>query len=161
MKKLGIVAAVLVLLFIWQLVLIGRHIFMDQHTEANLAIQQAKQDFPIKTINSVTEYRGQKSLEVLQAVLDSGTKVWIWVPEQKGEGAPISANVADGYSKKQILSAFEKKIPYKKIISIHLGLVNQTDPAWEITYLDPNGHYVFSYFGFYTGKSLSSPISLN
>jgi uncharacterized protein YpmB len=159
-KKLMIGLSVVFVVVIWQLISIYK-VVNDRNTSiAQKAITEAKKQFNIRHVESVDEYRGEKAFEVIKADLANGTKLWIWMPE-KGKGAiPITARVADGYTKQEIEQAFQKNVSYRRIVSVKLGM-EKTMPIWEITYIDPHGDYVFSYYDFYSGKSVINPIALN
>lgn len=161
LKKLGIIGLVLIVLFFWQLIMIYRHVNVQAETLAAQSVKQAKKEFQIKTVQSVSEYRGEQSYEVINAILQNGVALWIFMPETKKVTVPITARVSDGYSKNAIIQAFKSHISYKRLISANLGLVNKTDPTWEITYIDPNGNYVFSYYDYYSGKSVLPSIALH
>lgn len=160
MKKLLVGLILILVVVIWQFCAIYNKVNHRNETIAQKAISEAKKQFNIRHVESTQEYRGDKAYEVLKADLSNGTKLWIWMPENGKGTIPMTARVSDGYTKQEIVQAFQKNVSYKKIVSVKLGLENST-PVWEITYIDPNGAYVFSYYDFYSGKSVSNPIALN
>lgn len=161
MKKFGIGLIVVLFLFVWEFTAIYHHIASETKTKAQKAISEAKKDFQIKSIVSANEYRGNFAYEVVQAKLTNGSDLWIWLPENKKVvNVPVTARASDGYTKNEIKKAFKQNVPYQKILSVKCGLLNQKNPAWAITYVDQNGDYVFSYYDFYTGKSVRPPIAL-
>lgn len=160
MKKIGIVLIVIVIYFIWQGIDIYHHLTTVKNQKTQTAISQAKKDFPIQKVLSTYEYRGENSYEVINATLTNNRKLWIWMPETKTGIVPVTARASDGYTKNEIEKAFKAKVPYKRLLSVKLGLINQGDPIWEIDYVDASGAFVFSYYDFYTGKSVRQPIAL-
>ena len=159
-KKLLIGLVLLLIVGIWQFSVIYNKINHRNESIAQKAITEANKQFKIRKIESVDEYRGQKAYEVLKADLDNGTKLWIWMPEKGKTAVPMTARVSDGYTKQEIIQAFQKNVAYQRLVSVRLGMENDM-PVWEITFVDPNGAYVISYFDFYSGKSVINPIALN
>jgi uncharacterized protein YpmB len=160
MKKFIIGLILVLVVVIWQLTAIYKDVNQRNASIAQKAITEAKKQFNIRHVLSAEEYRGEKSFEVIEAELDNGTKLWIWMPEKGKMAIPVTARVSDGYTKQEIEQAFQKNVSYRRLVSVKLGMEN-TMPVWEITYIDPNGDYVFSYYDFYSGKSVINPIALN
>ncbi|WEG11333.1 hypothetical protein PU629_14310 [Pullulanibacillus sp. KACC 23026] len=155
------VVLLIIILFIWQLVAIFHHIEATKQQKVNKATQIVKKHFHVKTILSVSEYRGDTSYEVVKTELTNKVKVWVFVQEPFKKKVPMSVPVSVGYSKKEILQAFMKHVSYKKLVSANLGLIHRSRPVWELVYVEPNGDYVFSYFDYYSGKSVGNPIAFS
>jgi uncharacterized protein YpmB len=149
---------VVVIVIVWQSISVYQSAMAEKETATDMARQKAMDEYFIKHINHITFYHGKKDYHVVDASLENGRHVFLWIPDKKG-GRYLMRDVSDGYSKSEILNAFKSHVPYKKIISIRLGLEDDT-PVWEITYIDNDGSYVFSYYDFETGDSIKSPISI-
>ena len=157
MKKWLIVGLGVIAILIWQTVDIYRDAVSYKYAGAAKARQAAESRYEIKKINGVDYFHGERAYPVVDAVLDDGKRVYIWVPD--GKGKMFSAPVSSGYDKREILNAFSQHVRFKRIVSAKLGAVDDR-PAWEIVYYDEKNRYVFSYYDFYTGKSLIDPIAL-
>ncbi|MGV3488116.1 MAG: PepSY domain-containing protein [Tuberibacillus sp.] len=158
MKKWMFIIGAVVIVIIWQTVSVYQTALAGKDNGNAAAQKKAEDRYPVNHVNGVTFYHGQKDYHVVDAVLKNGRHVYIWVPDSK-KGKYLMMAASDGYSKADILKAFESHVSYKKIISTRLGMEDGR-PAWEITYIDKDGGYVFSYYDFETGESIIDPISI-
>ncbi|GGE39019.1 hypothetical protein GCM10011391_17260 [Pullulanibacillus camelliae] len=131
-----------------------------KRADADHAKQYAREHYNVKRIVSVSDFHGKTSYHVVKAYLNSKKKpVYIFIPDDKKKNNVTLVPVEDGYTKDEILKAFRTHVRYKQIISASLGMVSNT-PAWEIVYKDDENHFVFSYYNFNNGDSLSDPIAI-
>jgi len=158
LKKWILILLAVIVIVLWQSVSIYHSAIADKENSADVARNEAMKKYPIKQVNDVTFYHGQKDYHVVDAVLKNGRHVYIWVPD-KAKDQYLMKPVSDGYSKSEILKAFQSHVSYKRIVSTRLGMEDGR-PAWEITYIDSDGGYVFSYYDFETGESILDPISI-
>jgi len=158
MKKWVFIFVIVIIVIAWQSVSVYQAAIAQKYSAADVAMKAAEAAYPVKRVNDVTFYHGKDDYHIVDAVLKNGQHVYIWVfdPGHKVvQMLPVSA----GYSKAEILNAFREHVAFRKIISARLGMEDGR-PVWEITYIDKNGAYVFSYYDFSTGQSLLDPISI-
>ncbi|MFC4617775.1 DUF5590 domain-containing protein [Camelliibacillus cellulosilyticus] len=159
MKKWLIIGLVVLIFIIWQGIAIYRDALSDKNSGNHFAVEQAEAQYDIRKIKSVTPFYGKQAYHVVEATLQNNSSVYIWVPDKKSDHRLKMLPISSGFSKAEILHAFKAQVPYKRIISTSLGMIDD-QPAWEIVYIDNESHYVFSYYDFHNGDSLSAPIAL-
>ncbi|MFC7392661.1 DUF5590 domain-containing protein [Scopulibacillus cellulosilyticus] len=151
MKKWGIIVGIVVLICIWQSWLIYHRASSYEGTAEQKAVAKAKAHYHISKVKDVTFYNGNRSYHVLRSVLKSGKEVYIWVPDKKG-GKMLEKPVKDGLTKKEALQSFSKlNYDVSKIVSAKLGIDN-SQPVWEIIFIDHNKEYNYVYLYFKNGK---------
>ena len=158
LKKWFLLGLIVILFIVWQSILIYQTAGDGKKSANNTARNIAMERYPIAHINKVMFYHGSEGYHVIDAKLMDKRHVYIWIPDEK-YGRYVMLPVSYGYSKSEILKAFKSHVPYKKIISTRLGMEDGT-PVWEMTYIDTDGGYVFSYYDFDTGNSIIEPISI-
>lgn len=159
MKKWILIGLAIIIIVIWQSVDVYQSAKAEKVNGNETARQKVMGTYSISKIHHITFYHGQKDYHVIDATLQDGRHVFIWVPDKDKDGQFLMLPVSDGYSKSEILNAFKSHVSYKRIVSTRLGVEDST-PAWEITYIDSDGSYVFSYYNFETGEKIIDPISI-
>jgi len=133
---------------------------LPKHVAVNQTKHYVQHHYHVKRIVAVSDFHGQSAYHVVKAYLKNEKKpVYIFIPDNKKKSNITIIPVTDGYTKKEILKAFATHVSYRRIISASLGMVKNT-PAWEIVYKDDANHFVFSYYNFNDGDSLTDPIAI-
>lgn len=152
MKKLGLIAAFLILCFVALIVGSYVHALSPKNKAADLAFETAKAKAGIQTMDEFYLYHGKESVSVVIGKTNDGEKKIVWIPDNRRENIQIQ-KLNNGKSREEILSIVKQNSHPQKIISIKPGIENNVT-LWEVTYLDNLGKYNYDYYDFRTGEWL-------
>lgn len=106
------------------------------------AIQTALEKTELVEAEDFTLYNGQDTYYVIKGKDDSGTGIYVWVPEK--EGKIIVRKQADGITKQEAINKLKEEKDPQEIISVRLGMLKDF-PVWEIYYRS-NGDLINYYY---------------
>ncbi|TCP31609.1 uncharacterized protein YpmB [Scopulibacillus darangshiensis] len=148
------ILAILIGVFVigmWQMWLIYHDASSYEENLANKAVDKAKNHYDLSKVKEVTYYHGNHSYHIVEGLLNSGKHVYIWVPDSE-KGKYFKREVKDGISKKKAIAIFNKMhYDAAEITTVRLG-IDDTEPVWEVTFLDSKGQYNYVYLYFDNGK---------
>lgn len=121
----------------------------DVNSSQEKAIQKAKVEAKMEHIDTVTYYHGKESYQVVQGRTKDKKKVFVFVPEKKGNLIVIDAS--KGMTKKEAIEQVKREQQVVELVDIRLGMEKNT-PLWEIVYTDEKGNYNYHYVRFTTGE---------
>jgi uncharacterized protein YpmB len=115
------------------------------------AIEIAMAETPLTVVDEFNIYNGEETYYVLQGKNEDGTKLIVWVPEEKGK--LMVKKASDGITKKQAIDTVSAEIATDSIITVKLGM-EKGIPLWEV-HSRTKGH-LLNYYSveFKTGKWL-------
>ena len=93
------------------------------------AIEKAMAETPLTVVDEFNIYNGEEAYYVLQGKNGDGTKLIVWVPEEKGK--LMVKKASDGITKKQAIDAVSAEIATDSIITVKLGM-EKGIPLWEV-----------------------------
>ncbi|GGH78866.1 uncharacterized protein YpmB [Pullulanibacillus pueri] len=157
-KALWIVGAIVVIIG-FCLGLLYHDAMGYKRSQATIAKNEVLKHYDVKKVKNVSAFHGDVPYQVVDAVQNSGEEVYIMIPDKKSKAKAQVIPANTGYTKKEILAAFKSHVSYRSIVSTQLGMVSG-NPAWEIVYKDNENRFVFSYYNFNNGDSLSDPIAI-
>lgn len=93
------------------------------------AIEIAMAETPLTVVDEFNIYNGEETYYVLQGKNEDGTKLIVWVPEEKGK--LMVKKASDGITKKQAIDTVSAEIATDSIITVKLGM-EKGIPLWEV-----------------------------
>lgn len=93
------------------------------------AIGIAMAETPLTVVDEFNIYNGEETYYVLQGKNGDGTKLIVWVPEEKGK--LMVKKASDGITKKQATDTVSVEIATDTIITVKLGM-EKGIPLWEV-----------------------------
>lgn len=149
MKKWILFLSLFFIIIFWQSFDIYQKAVAPKKLTEKQAVNIARDQADLQTIQNVTSYYGNKSYSVVKGLNDKDEKMIVWVP-QNGEILTIR-KASSGISKEEAVNILQKDQQPNKIVKAVLGL-EKGIPVWEITYLDEQNRYSFYYIDFQHGK---------
>ena len=93
------------------------------------AIEIAMAETPLTVVDEFNIYNGEETYYVLQGKNGDGTKLIVWVSEEKGK--LMVKKASDGITKKQAIDTVSAEIATDSIITVKLGM-EKGIPLWEV-----------------------------
>ena len=84
------------------------------------AIEMAMEETPLTVVDEFNIYNGEETYYVLQGKNADGTKLIVWVPEEKGK--LMVKKASDGITKKQAIDTVSAETATDTIISVTRGM---------------------------------------
>ncbi|EIT86622.1 hypothetical protein A374_03589 [Fictibacillus macauensis ZFHKF-1] len=143
-----IVLAVIVIVLIWYSVHLYRQIDAPKTSNESAAVQVAKEQYSLRTVDNVESYHGSKAFVVIEGTTEKDGRVFVFVgPKHEVKRVKVSDGVTENDRRKEIN---EQESP-KEWVSLKPG-IEDDQVVWEAVYIDRKGHYTFDYANFKTGE---------
>lgn len=98
-------------------------------TAEEKATQIAMEETPLSVVDDFNIYNGEETYYVLQGKNADGTKLIVWVPEEKGK--LLVKKASDGITKQEAIDTVSAESATDTIITVKLGM-EKGIPLWEI-----------------------------
>jgi uncharacterized protein YpmB len=149
MRKLGIIAIVVLLIAVWQAVTVYNAAMEPKRLMEEKALRRAEKEVHFTDIEEIYTYYGNQTYVIIVGTDDDHEKVIAWVPEKTDN--VIIEKQKDGISKQEAIAKVKAERNPKEIISAKLG-IKKGVPCWEIKYIDQKNFYTFYYLTFEDGS---------
>lgn len=151
MKKLLFFIFLAFVIVVWQAVSLYLAALEPKTAQEEVAIDTAKVEAGLQTINEVHSYYGTVAYQVILGITAENEKVVVWIPEDEGEIVIKKQN--EGISKEQVITDLKAERNPKEIRSVKLG-IEKNIPLWEVIYINENDRLTYYYSDFETGELL-------
>lgn len=112
------------------------------------AIERAKEQANIVQVEQVETFVGKEKQFIVEGKNKQNETIYVWVPASKKEKV-IAKKAKEGITSNQAVQAVQKENTVKLK---EVKLAREGDVLlWEVTYLNENNQYSFSYVDFSTG----------
>ncbi|KXZ21618.1 cell wall elongation/penicillin-binding protein regulator TseB [Bacillus nakamurai] len=156
-KKALIFTAVFGIIFL-AVLLFSASIFksaMAQKEEGHeAAAAAAKEKTELTTADKVETFVGKQKYYVVAGTDKHDAKMYVWVPAGK-KAKILSKKASDGISSDKAAKIVQDAGLVSKLKDVHPARENNV-LLWEVTYLNKDGQYSFSYVDFTSGKILKN-----
>ncbi|MGG5178895.1 cell wall elongation/penicillin-binding protein regulator TseB [Bacillus sp. MM09(2025)] len=113
------------------------------------AIERAKKQANIVQVEQVETFVGKEKQFIVEGKNKQNETTYVWVPASKKEKV-IAKKAKEGISSNQAVQAVQKENTVSKLKDVQLAREDDV-LLWEVTYLNENNQYSFSYVDFSTG----------
>ncbi|MCY7450030.1 DUF5590 domain-containing protein [Bacillus altitudinis] len=126
-------------------------IAMGQKEEGHeAAIERAKKQASIAQVEQVDTFVGKEKQFIVEGKNKQNEAIYVWVPASKKEKV-IAKKAKEGITSNQAVQAVQKENTISKLKNVQLAREGDV-LLWEVTYLNENDQYSFSYVDFTTGR---------
>lgn len=126
-------------------------IAMGQKEEGHeAAIERAKKQASFAQVEQVDTFVGKEKQFVVEGKNKQNEAIYVWVPASKKEKV-IAKKAKEGITSNQAVQAVQKENTISKLKNVQLAREGDV-LLWEVTYLNENNQYSFSYVDFTTGR---------
>ncbi|QEO62590.1 hypothetical protein EVS87_010310 [Bacillus altitudinis] len=126
-------------------------IAMGQKEEGHqAAIERAKKQASLAQVEQVDTFVGKEKQFIVEGKNKQNEAVYVWVPASKKEKV-IAKKAKEGITSNQAVQAVQKENTISKLKNVQLAREGDV-LLWEVTYLNENNQYSFSYVDFTTGR---------
>ncbi|MGN7856422.1 cell wall elongation/penicillin-binding protein regulator TseB [Bacillus sp. 22483] len=126
-------------------------IAMGQKEEGHeAAIERAKKQASFAQVEQVDTFVGKEKQFVVEGKNKQNEAIYVWVPASKKEKV-IAKKAKEGITSNQAVQAVQKENTISKLKNVQLAREGDV-LLWEVTYLNENDQYSFSYVDFTTGR---------
>ncbi|NQD50748.1 DUF5590 domain-containing protein [Bacillus altitudinis] len=126
-------------------------IAMGQKEEGHeAAIERAKKQASIEQVEQVDTFVGKEKQFIVEGKNKQNEAIYVWVPASKKEKV-IAKKAKEGITSPQAVQAVQKENTISKLKNVQLAREGDV-LLWEVTYLNENDQYSFSYVDFTTGR---------
>ncbi|WP_349924757.1 cell wall elongation/penicillin-binding protein regulator TseB [Bacillus altitudinis] len=124
---------------------------MGQKEEGHeAAIERAKKQASLAQVEQVDTFVGKEKQFIVEGKNKQNEAIYVWVPASKKEKV-IAKKAKEGITSNQAVQAVQKKNTISKLKNVQLAREGDV-LLWEVTYLNENSQYSFSYVDFTTGR---------
>ncbi|ATP94329.1 MULTISPECIES: cell wall elongation/penicillin-binding protein regulator TseB [Bacillus] len=124
---------------------------MGQKEEGHeAAIERAKKQASIEQVEQVDTFVGKEKQFIVEGKNKQNEAIYVWVPASKKEKV-IAKKAKEGITSNQAVQAVQKENTISKLKNVQLAREGDV-LLWEVTYLNENNQYSFSYVDFTTGR---------
>ncbi|MCY1119291.1 MULTISPECIES: cell wall elongation/penicillin-binding protein regulator TseB [Bacillus] len=113
------------------------------------AIERAKEQANIVQVEQVETFVGKEKQFIVEGKNKQNEMTYVWVPASKKEKV-IAKKAKEGITSNQAVQAVQKENTVSKLKEVKLAREGDV-LLWEVTYLNENNQYSFSYVDFSTG----------
>ncbi|WP_456266941.1 MULTISPECIES: cell wall elongation/penicillin-binding protein regulator TseB [unclassified Bacillus (in: firmicutes)] len=113
------------------------------------AIERAKEQANIVQVEQVETFVGKEKQFIVEGKNKQNEMTYVWVPASKKEKV-IAKKAKEGITSNQAVQAVQKENTISKLKEVKLAREGDV-LLWEVTYLNENNQYSFSYVDFSTG----------
>ncbi|TQR24116.1 cell wall elongation/penicillin-binding protein regulator TseB [Bacillus safensis] len=113
------------------------------------AIERAKEQANIVQVEQVETFVGKEKQFIVEGKNKQNETTYVWVPASKKEKV-IAKKAKEGITSTQAVQAVQKENTVSKLKEVKLAREGDV-LLWEVTYLNENNQYSFSYVDFSTG----------
>ncbi|MEB2358076.1 DUF5590 domain-containing protein [Bacillus pumilus] len=114
------------------------------------AIERAKKQANIVQVEQVETFVGKEKQFIVEGKNKQNETTYVWVPASKKEKV-IAKKAKEGITSNQAVQAVQKENTVSKLKDVQLAREGDV-LLWEVTYLNENKQYSFSYVDFLTGN---------
>ncbi|MGE1143157.1 cell wall elongation/penicillin-binding protein regulator TseB [Bacillus pumilus] len=114
------------------------------------AIERAKKQANIVQVEQVETFVGKEKQFIVEGKNKQNETTYVWVPASKKEKV-IAKKEKEGITSNQAVQAVQKENTVSKLKDVQLAREGDV-LLWEVTYLNENNQYSFSYVDFLTGN---------
>ncbi|KSU71209.1 cell wall elongation/penicillin-binding protein regulator TseB [Bacillus altitudinis] len=114
------------------------------------AIERAKKQASIEQVEQVDTFVGKEKQFIVEGKNKQNEAIYVWVPASKKEKV-IAKKAKEGITSNQAVQAVQKENTISKLKNVQLAREGDV-LLWEVTYLNENNQYSFSYVDFTTGR---------
>ncbi|GJI58215.1 hypothetical protein BATMR_12430 [Bacillus altitudinis] len=126
-------------------------IAMGQKEEGHqAAIERAKKQASLAQVEQVDTFVGKEKQFIVEGKNKQNEAIYVWVPASKKEKV-IAKKAKEGITSNQAVQAVQKENTISKLKNVQLAREGDV-LLWEVTYLNENDQYSFSYVDFTTGR---------
>ncbi|AHL71838.1 hypothetical protein UP15_10350 [Bacillus pumilus] len=126
-------------------------IAMGQKEEGHqAAIERAKKQASLAQVEQVDTFVGKEKQFIVEGKNKQNEAIYVWVPASKKEKV-IAKKAKEGITSNQAVQAVQKENTISKLKNVQLAREGDV-LLWEVTYLNENNQYSFSYVDFTTGR---------
>ncbi|MEH7775229.1 cell wall elongation/penicillin-binding protein regulator TseB [Bacillus altitudinis] len=126
-------------------------IAMGQKEEGHqAAIERAKKQASLAQVEQVDTFVGKEKQFIVEGKNKKNEAIYVWVPASKKEKV-IAKKAKEGITSTQAVQAVQKENTISKLKNVQLAREGDV-LLWEVTYLNENDQYSFSYVDFTTGR---------
>jgi len=124
---------------------------MGQKEEGHeAAIERAKKQASLAQVEQVDTFVGKEKQFIVEGKNKQNEAIYVWVPASKKEKV-IAKKAKEGITSTQAVQAVQKENTISKLKNVQLAREGDV-LLWEVTYLNENNQYSFSYVDFTTGR---------
>ncbi|MFP5181714.1 cell wall elongation/penicillin-binding protein regulator TseB [Bacillus altitudinis] len=124
---------------------------MGQKEEGHeAAIERAKKQASLAQVEQVDTFVGKEKQFIVEGKNKQNEAIYVWVPASKKEKV-IAKKAKEGITSNQAVQAVQKENTISKLKNVQLAREGDV-LLWEVTYLNENSQYSFSYVDFTTGR---------
>ncbi|PRS51225.1 cell wall elongation/penicillin-binding protein regulator TseB [Bacillus sp. MZGC1] len=113
------------------------------------AIERAKKQANIVQVEQVETFVGKEKQFIVEGKNKQNETTYVWVPASNKEKV-IAKKAKEGITSNQAVQAVQKENTVSKLKDVQLAREGDV-LLWEVTYLNENNQYSFSYVDFSTG----------
>ncbi|UXO86529.1 MULTISPECIES: cell wall elongation/penicillin-binding protein regulator TseB [Bacillus] len=113
------------------------------------AIERAKKQANIVQVEQVETFVGKEKQFIVEGKNKQNETTYVWVPASKKDKV-IAKKAKEGITSNQAVQAVQKENTVSKLKEVKLAREGDV-LLWEVTYLNENNQYSFSYVDFSTG----------
>ncbi|KIL17196.1 cell wall elongation/penicillin-binding protein regulator TseB [Bacillus pumilus] len=113
------------------------------------AIERAKKQVNIVQVEQVETFVGKEKQFIVEGKNKQDETTYVWVPASKKEKV-IAKKAKEGITSNQAVQAVQKENTVSRLKDVQLAREGDV-LLWEVTYLNENNQYSFSYVDFSTG----------
>lgn len=114
------------------------------------AIERAKKQVALEQVEQVETFVGKEKQFIVEGKDKQNDTIYVWVPASKKEKV-IAKKAKEGITSNQAVQAVQKENTISKLKGVKLAREGDV-LLWEVTYLNENNQYSFSYVDFTTGR---------
>lgn len=114
------------------------------------AIERAKKQANIVQVEQVETFVGKEKQFIVEGKNKQNETTYVWVPASK-KAKVIAKKAKEGITSNQAVQAVQKEKTVSKLKEVQLAREGDV-LLWEVTYLNENNQYSFSYVDFSTGN---------
>ncbi|WP_226567956.1 cell wall elongation/penicillin-binding protein regulator TseB [Bacillus stratosphericus] len=114
------------------------------------AIERAKEQGKLVQVDEVETFVGKEKQFIVEGKNKQNETMYVWVPASKKEKV-ITKKAKEGMTSNQAVQAVQKENTVSKLKDVKLAREGDV-LLWEVTYLNENKQYSFSYVDFTTGR---------
>ncbi|MGE7658703.1 cell wall elongation/penicillin-binding protein regulator TseB [Bacillus altitudinis] len=114
------------------------------------AIERAKKQASLAQVEQVDTFVGKEKQFIVEGKNKQNEAIYVWVPASKKEKV-IAKKAKEGITSNQAVQAVQQENTISKLKNVQLAREGDV-LLWEVTYLNENNQYSFSYVDFTTGR---------
>ncbi|MGE6629562.1 cell wall elongation/penicillin-binding protein regulator TseB [Bacillus sp. NPDC077027] len=154
MKKIVMIStsiiAVILLIAIVIFTLIYQSAMGQKEKGHDAAIERAKEKTTLVEVDHVETFVGKEKQYIVEGLNNKKEITYVWVPASKKEQV-LSKTAKEGITANEAVQAVQKENSITKLKDVRLAREGDV-LLWEVTYLNEDNQYSFSYVDFTTGK---------